>query len=359
MRSVNRPTTRSTASLLVCLAVFSAGRASLHSQSTSSSKTVAVLLRPPDLTVGVLEGNVSEQFGELTAMAPQRGGRFAVLDARLGALRVFDAKGAAATSLGRPGSGPGEFRVPTSLAVISEDTVAVLDHSLSRISFFNTSGESKSGFVRSFQLDVPSRDFCALGKWLFVAGFRARDTSIVRRIDLAGAERDAFGDPFPNVLDLGLARMVSLQLRITCVPEKGLVLVASDWYPTIRAYTASTGELKWAASLKDFEQTVIEATAEGGVGFRPPPSQAIHKIVGLIPLDTSVVLVQLERTSRERPGAKATKVYEARLVRSATGEQIGSQAPFLRVLAATRSTLYLSDTTDYPKALRAEYQVRH
>lgn len=314
-------------------------------------------LKPPSVAVGVLDGDPSQQFGDLTAVASQRGARFAVLDARLGVLRIFDTDGKSVGQSGRSGSGPGEFRVPTALVPVGGDTVAVLDQSLSRVSFFNTA-VATDGFVRSFQLDVPSRDFCGLGKWLFVAGFRARDSSTIRRIDLAGTELGAFGQPFPNSQDMGLARMVSLQTRIACLPAQRLVVLASDWYPIVRAHDATTGELRWTMSLSHFEQTVIEPSGGGGVRFRPPKSQTIHKIVAILPLDSALVLVQLERTAKPSADAPVIKSFELRLVRADTGTEVGSQTGFLRALASDGSTLFLADTTDYPRLLRAEYVLK-
>jgi len=293
-------------------------------------------------------------------VAPQRGGRFALLDARLATLKVFDRQGLPLAEHGRSGSGPGEFRVPTAMVAITADTVAVLDHSLSRISFFNTA-MTKNAYVRSFQLEVPSRDFCLVKPWMFLASFRAKDTTMVRRIDFDGTELGAFGAPFPEGgTDLGLSRMVSLQAKIACFPTERLVLLASDWFPTIRAYDAESGSLRWTTNLSKFEQTDIEATGNGGVSFRPPKGLALHKVLAIVALEGGVALVQLERSWKDSPGPKAQveRQFEIRLLRTDTGKELGSQVGLPVALVSDGTTLFLSDTTDYPKVLRAEYAIK-
>lgn len=327
--------------------------ASFLNCSYAQSTLTTIDLKPPSLAVGVLEGNPKEQFGELTSAVGQRGGRFAVLDARGGTLRVYDERGNMVREHGRLGSGPGEFRFPRAMIATSGDTVAVLDLSLSRVSFFSTN--TTRGFARSFQLDVPAWDFCRLDNWLFVAGFRARDSSIVRRLDLQGTELSAFGDPFPAKARMTVASVVSMQTAIACHPAQNLILVASAWYPFVRAYDAQTGATRWNGTLSGFEQTIIEPV-DGGVSFRGPKSGFVHRVERIIPLDSTLVLVQLIRFP-DVPNALSEATYYARLLRADTGREVGTSIG-LHALAADGKSLFVADTTEYPRLIRTGYSVR-
>ena len=319
----------------------------------AQSSPARIDLKSPSVSIGVLDGNPKEQFGELSAVAAQRGGRVAILDAKTGLLRVFDSLGTIVGEHGRLGSGPGEFRFPRAMVGIGWDTVAVLDHGLSRVSFFNTTVPAR-GYARSFKLDVPAWDFCGLGKWVFVSGYRARDSSVVRKLDLRGAELGAFGTPFTEIKNPIASGMVAVQTAIGCHPRTNLILVAHALYPVVRAYDAATGALKWTSTLSDFERTIIEVV-EGGVRFSGPKSGVTDMVEKLLPLDSTLVLVQLVRYPDTRDALLHAK-YEIRLLRADTGKEVGRQRG-LHVLRAEEKMLFISDTTEYPRLISTGYSI--
>jgi hypothetical protein len=67
-------------------------------------------------------------------------GRIAVVDKLQSNIKVFDTTGTLVATLGRPGRGPGEYRVPESLAVLSGQRLAVLDATLLRITILDSTG---------------------------------------------------------------------------------------------------------------------------------------------------------------------------------------------------------------------------
>jgi hypothetical protein len=62
-----------------------------------------------DLAIGVLEGPEELMFGFVQAMAVDEKGGIYVFDGQVPALRYFDAEGNYVRTLGREGSGPGEY----------------------------------------------------------------------------------------------------------------------------------------------------------------------------------------------------------------------------------------------------------
>lgn len=66
-------------------------------------------------------------FGAIANVQVDGRGRVLVVDMRAGAVRVLNSNGAYVTSFGRTGDGPGEFRLPTQVAISPDGAVFVLD----------------------------------------------------------------------------------------------------------------------------------------------------------------------------------------------------------------------------------------
>ena len=301
------------------------------------------------VAIGVEAGNAQEEFGEITAGAFVPDGRFLVLDRRFGVLRVFSPDGGMMAAAGRPGSGPGEFRLPVQVHLLSNRVVLVLDFGLSRFSIFDLTRDSLT-FRRSFQVQSPAKEFCVLGDTLYVAGVRSADTATVTRYTLDGREAGTLGELFLTERDPVLAAAVSARLRIGCLPAKGLVLVASDYLPAIRAYDGRTGERRWEVRLAAFQETLLERKGTS-VFFKVPPSQSIHQVDGLLGLNDGTVLVPLKRTWRRAEGAPTQSEHELRLL-SPEGRELSMQRPTPRLVALSQHLLAAEDTTvDYPRVL--------
>lgn len=68
------------------------------------------------------------------------GRRFALLDQIQGNVKVFDPSGSWLRSVGRPGDGPGEFRLVSDAVLIEDDMLIVLDVAHRRLSRFDSAG---------------------------------------------------------------------------------------------------------------------------------------------------------------------------------------------------------------------------
>jgi streptogramin lyase len=88
----------------------------------------AALRLAPDLTLGVLEGEPWEMFGDVRGIDADAQGRIHVLDVQARSIRVFDADGRYLHTLSGPGEGPGEITAANGLHLDAEGTLWVSDY---------------------------------------------------------------------------------------------------------------------------------------------------------------------------------------------------------------------------------------
>jgi hypothetical protein len=99
------------------------------------------------LRIGAADGDANVQFGQLVSLDVDGEGRMYVLDQMSQRVQVFDASGNYVRTLGRPGSGPGEFsQVTTAVLVTPGDTIAVPDMMLQRTTRFGPDGQHATDF---------------------------------------------------------------------------------------------------------------------------------------------------------------------------------------------------------------------
>lgn len=94
----------------------------------------------PELVIGALTGPPEEQLVEVAGAARQADGDIVLVDRGVPAVRLFDETGAFLRTLGGRGSGPGEYRDPTSVLVTVGDSIAVWDDELYRATRYDPSG---------------------------------------------------------------------------------------------------------------------------------------------------------------------------------------------------------------------------
>lgn len=102
----------------------------------------------PVFVVGEMEGDPEVAFGNIRALAVGPGGRVHILDSQGPALRVYGADGTFLRTVGRPGSGPGEYRQPDGgLAVLSDGRILLRDPGNQRISVYSADGEGLDSWL--------------------------------------------------------------------------------------------------------------------------------------------------------------------------------------------------------------------
>lgn len=94
----------------------------------------------PELSIGVLDGAEEEMFGEVRAIAVAPDGEVFVLDRHVPTVRRFGPDGTYLGSIGRDGSGPGEFKRPEAMALLPDGRLLVRDPGNARINVYDRDG---------------------------------------------------------------------------------------------------------------------------------------------------------------------------------------------------------------------------
>ncbi len=94
-----------------------------------------------DLSIGTLEGDSTLMFGFIQQIAVDADGGMYAFDGQVPALRYFDSRGEYVRTLGREGSGPGEYRnTALGLAVRSDGRVVMRDPRNARLNVYAPDG---------------------------------------------------------------------------------------------------------------------------------------------------------------------------------------------------------------------------
>ena len=100
-----------------------------------------------ELSIGDESGQDAYLFGSISA-AWATEDRIYVVDAQVPTVRAFDLEGEYLFDLGNPGQGPGEYGIPSAVAVTSDGRVLVADAMNARINVYDAEG----GFVEDWPL---------------------------------------------------------------------------------------------------------------------------------------------------------------------------------------------------------------
>jgi len=101
--------------------------------------------------------------------------RFLFLDGKAANILIFDQDGDFLKRIGRKGEGPGEFRLPISIAVDNENNLYVLDFSLKRVSKFGRTKEFIYSFITSGGHDPIGSIKVSSDSSIYISGFKKKD----------------------------------------------------------------------------------------------------------------------------------------------------------------------------------------
>ena len=110
-------------------------------QMTEGGETLDTLVLCVHDTIGVLVGDTLMEFGNITDVHFSGEGNIMLLDAMKSRISTFSAQGDCIETIGRNGSGPGEFQYPTSFTELSDGRLLVSDYSGGTVSFFDRNHE--------------------------------------------------------------------------------------------------------------------------------------------------------------------------------------------------------------------------
>ncbi len=94
-----------------------------------------------EVRIGTLEGADEYIFGNVRSIAVGEGGRIYVFDRQVPVVRAYGPDGMYLFDVGREGGGPGEYKRPDAMAVITDGRVVVRDPGGTRIAVFASTGE--------------------------------------------------------------------------------------------------------------------------------------------------------------------------------------------------------------------------
>lgn len=159
----------------------------------------------PVLELGVAEGDPRYQFGAVGDAVRLGDGTLVVSDVQANELRAYDARGRYLRTLGRQGSGPGEFNGIVSAFLLPGDSIAVYDGLAGRLTVFAPGGAlARTANLAPLDGRLPPKPLGAFGDGSLVVApafnprFTAsprpsRDTMPLARYSAQGAQTASLG----------------------------------------------------------------------------------------------------------------------------------------------------------------------
>lgn len=186
-----------------------------------------------------LVATASELIGGVYDLALSPHGDVYVVDYGFKRVLVVGPDGAVRRTIGKEGSGPGEFEIPYVVRA-DADSVRVLDAASNQVQVFDSAGV----LARSYRLDAPGigggRDFRSDGS--LAATIDGLDNAMILVLDAAGARVGTFGEPIvPPVTFYDFAALKS-EIRDGRVPDAFRNRAALTWAPDHSLYMVFLAE---------------------------------------------------------------------------------------------------------------------
>jgi hypothetical protein len=272
-------------------------------------------------TIGVLDGPAEYTFGSIRDVGSDAFGYLFVLDVGGFGIRWYDRTGRFRGSIGRTGSGPGEFRNPSGLAVDWRNWLHVLDPGNQRISIYRLM-DGTARHIADQRSSVPRPvAMCAAGTRRFLLSLSRE--ALIHEIDSDARSIASWGEPVvlnaPNPREAtgqDLAFLLN-DGKISCDSISGKLAYASMRTGEVRLYTLD-GMLVWRTYLGDFHRIRISVSERLGAccTFSPDPrSGIVHEVAG-VSLDSGELILSLRRIREDEVR------YEIRILDGAEGMEV-------------------------------------
>lgn len=237
-------------------------------------------------TIGELQGTSEATFTAISAVAVDKTGSVFVADPRERRIVVFDSLRRFVRTIGRAGSGPGEFTAPVALMLFA-DSLLAFDRGLLRASVFSKGGE----FRRAFALDRPHLESLAADARTGFLIAEASPSGRAARYSLTGALLARYR----------LAAEIDADVRGNWIPSPGAIcgvdagrtyLIANPWILELVAVD-TLGNIRWA---RRWRSSVLVPQEPDLPNVSPKMQGAV--ILGLVCTDDLVVLGYLDRRTQ-------------------------------------------------------------
>jgi hypothetical protein len=223
--------------------------------------------------------------------------RLLILDKTAPHLRLVDERGQLRQTLGRRGSGPGEFLVPSALSFDSATkTVFVVDRANARVTEYEIGDTLR--LSRTLPTSVVNLfDVCVVRSRIF--GISGSNTALIDELEIQDGRlvaKRGLGKP-RSAHPLAAHPMVasrSARGPLHCDPS-GIVWVASETLGDIHRVNVDTGDQQTVA-VKDFHPLHIQPAAGGGLTYSAPDGwyESISSLIGS-PAGMRVVIARRNR----------------------------------------------------------------
>lgn len=298
------------------------------------SQTFTLRLGDTLAVIRVSDDELSGAFGSVTSVGLLSNHEVIVIDERMRRVSVHSATGPLRGFLGRHGSGPGEHRMPTSVWEVENGRdVMVHDVALRRVSRLDVTG-SESRPVSSFRHDGLMSESCgwSSGRTILRGDWQG---GILHIVSADGIVERSFGKGFNSPSDV--TRSGVNEGPMLCLPRQGRIVLASKVLGTIQMYDQQ-GRLLWEKPVEPFRQVSIRTTSNGGIVHEYPPEGFYHRVISLVSVSDSLLVVQVGEDRASHNSAQYASIRTV-LLRIADGRVVGVQinVPHLRAVRGDRA----------------------
>ena len=194
-----------------------------------------------ELTMATHLFDITDEFNQPSDVAVAGDGTIYVVDGVNGRVKAFSPSGAYKFTIGRPGTGPGEFAFPLGIDIDGSGRVYIADSRNHRIQIFTATGEFIS------EIPVPDKNgkksdptdvaVDSAGKWCFVADndnhyilkFDIGSKKLVNSYGKPGAEKWEFRYPFLMHLhqnrDLYIVDVINTRVQVVNTEGKFVTFI--------------------------------------------------------------------------------------------------------------------------------------
>jgi len=237
------------------------------------------------------------------------------------------------STLGRTGSGPGEFRYPLGLRWFDSRTLTVFDDRLARLTFYSVQ-DGELRYNRDEVLSERPADFCFFNQRLVTFRYDATGRSILHWAQTRSLRQLSTGSPF--IVGSPLVESATSRGLILCLPEHGLVIAGSLYAGELRAYSPA-GNLVWRRQFPEYIPLKLRELPSGFVfeGTRQGEDVVNHMLVSICRVDHEHIMLQfgLAVLRKHRWSDLTFARVETRILRSRDGTLVGSQSDLPVILA--------------------------
>lgn len=266
--------------LLITIGGCAGENSGVESEPTSPWFEAMQAIPRAEFTIGS-----DETFGSIDGFALIPPDRLVVADGLDGTLSLYD-QGQLEDQVGGLGEGPEEFRSLGSVAVVSSDSLLVLDQSRFKLTLFRVHSHSLER-IRTLELPVSVRGFCMLGRRLFVLG--SHGGYLLHEVTFDGKLLASFGAVEGSTpLETALHSIG----KVACSGEAAAIAFAKSTIGELRIFS-SDGTPVMADSIPRFSRTEYDV---GGGSVRPTlPEAGYVDVVEAIHWFGDELIVQLAR----------------------------------------------------------------